>query len=144
MSQVHFAIVLNNYDNTNNNVLTVVPLTSKPGKFNLNLDNLIEDICVNRIKQELLKIGISKELNLQDKSLTLEEQAKIKKLNTLLTYYKSNQKNTFACCSLITTISKTRIFKPINEYDVIGKERCPDTILNKIDKEIIDKFTKKI
>ena len=59
MAQVHFAIVLNNYDNTNNNVLTIVPLTSKPGKFNLNLDNLIEEICVNRIKQELLKIRYS-------------------------------------------------------------------------------------
>ena len=37
MSQVHFAIVLNNYDNYKNNVLTVIPLTSNKGKFNLNL-----------------------------------------------------------------------------------------------------------
>lgn len=33
MSQVHFAIVLNNYDNPKNNILTVVPLTSKPSNL---------------------------------------------------------------------------------------------------------------
>ena len=88
--------------------------------------------------------GIKEELDFENKELTIEEKVKIRKLYTLLTYYKSNQKNTYACCSLITTISKTRIFKPINEYDFIGKERCSNEVMNQIDKELIEKFTKNI
>ena len=142
MSQVHFAIVLNNYDNPRNNVLTVVPLTSKSSKFNLDLEVLIINTLIDKVKKELTKLGIAEEHN--SKELSLEENIKLKKLNTLLSYYKSNQKYTYACCSLVTTISKTRIFKPINEYDIIGREKCSDEIMNKIDKEILDKFTKNI
>lgn len=144
MSQVHFAIVLNNYGNPKNNILTVIPLTSKKSKFNLNLNSLVIDKLIDKIKKELLKIGIKEELDFENKELTIEEKVKIRKLYTLLTYYKSNQKNTYACCSLITTISKTRIFKPINEYDFIGKERCSNEVMNQIDKELIEKFTKNI
>lgn len=144
MSQVHFAIVLNNYDNPKNNILTVIPLTSKPGKFNLNLDNLVIDKFVMKIKTELLKIGVKEEYDIDNVELPLSNKIKIKKLCMLLSYYKCNQKNTYACCSLITTISKERIFKPINEYDFIGKERCSSLVMDKIDREIIDKFTKSI
>lgn len=143
MSQVHFAIVLNNYDNPRNNVLTVVPLTSKKSKFNLNLESLVIEKLIEKINKELLNIGITEEFKLTDENLSLEKSIKLNKLYTLLSYYKSNVKNTYACCSLITTISKTRIFKPINEYDIVGKERCSEQVMNKIDKEIIDKFTKK-
>ncbi len=52
--------------------------------------------------------------------------------------------NTYACSSLITTISKSRILKPINEYDFVGKEKCPKEVMDKIDKELIEKFTKKV
>lgn len=83
-------------------------------------------------------------MDFKDIKSTISEETKIRKLYTLLSYYRSNQKNTYACCSLITTISKTRIFKPINEYDFIGKERCSEKVMNKIDNEIIDKFTKNI
>ncbi len=144
MSQVHFAIVLNNYDNPKNNVLTVIPLTSKESRFNLDLENLVMDKLIEKIKKELLKIGIKEELDFKDRTLTIEEQIKLKKLYNVLDYYRSNQKNTYACSSLITTISKTRIFKPINEYDFVGKERCSKEVMDKIDKELIEKFTKNI
>lgn len=62
MSQVHFAIVLNNYDNPKNNVLTVKPLTSKNGKFNLSLGTLVIDKIINKIKTEIAKLGINEEL----------------------------------------------------------------------------------
>ncbi len=144
MSQVHFAIVLNNYDNPKNNVLTIIPLTSKKSKFNLDLNNLVIDKLITKIEKELLKIGIKEEVDFEHNQPTIEEQTKIRKLLTVLTYYKSSIKNTYACTSLITTISKTRIFKPINEYDIIGKERCSTEIMDKIDKELIEKFTKNI
>lgn len=128
MSQIHFAIVLNNYDNPKNNILTVVPLTSKYSSFNLNLGTLVIDKLLNKIEYEL---------NKKSKDVT-----KLIKLNTLISYYESNIKKSYACCSLITTISKTRIFPPINEYDIIGKDRCSDDVMNMIDCEIKDKFTK--
>lgn len=142
MFQVHFAIVLNNYDNPKNNVLTVVPLTSKKGKYNLDLENLVIEKLIEKINKELLKISECNEFDLISKENLVSNLAKSEKLYTLLCYYKSNAKNTYACCGLITTISKTRIFKPINEYDIVGKERCSDEVMDKIDNEIIIKFIK--
>ncbi len=129
MSQIHFAIVLNNYDNYKNNILTVVPLTSTKGKFNLNLKSLIHDLIVD-IKEQL--------------SSCKGDLVKEKKLNNVLDYYKLNKNNTYACCSLITTISKSRILSPINEYDIIGNKKCSEKILDLIDKEIKERFTRKI
>ena len=128
MSQVHFAIVLNNFDNPKNNILMVIPLTSKYSKFNTNLGNIINDKLLDKVNFELQK-------------LDNKEETKLEKLNTLKSYYQSNVKTTYACCSLITTISKSRILPPINEYDIIGREKCSSEIMNKIDKEITDRFT---
>lgn len=138
MSQIHFAIVLNNYDNPKNNILTVIPLTSKPSKFNTYLGTLIIDMLLERIRKEFKPLD--DKIN-NDELLTPSENAKLIKLNTLLSYYKSNVKSTFACCSLITTISKKRIFLPINEYDIIGRVKCSAEIMNKIDEEIKKRFT---
>lgn len=138
MSQIHFGIVLNNYDNPRNNILTVIPLTSKESKFNLYLGTLIIDLLINKIQKELEPIDLKIHNN---EELSIEENAKLNKLKTLLSYYKSNVKTAFACCSLITTISKERIFLPINEYDIIGRAKCPKEIMNKIDKEIKNRFT---
>lgn len=132
MSQVHFAIVLNNYDNPKNNILTVIPLTSTKSKFNLNLKSLITDLIIE-IEQEIKKLENSKNIN---------EKVKLTKLYNVLNYYKTNKKNTFACCSLITTISKTRILFPINEYDIIGRKKCSKEIMDLIDSDIKKKFMK--
>ena len=142
MSQIHFAIVLNNYDNQNNNVLTVVPLTSKKSKYNLDLKNLVTDKLISKTNEELINIGLIEEFKLMAPKLHMKANNKIDQLYTILSYYKLNAKNTFACCSLITTISKSRIFKPINEYDFVGKMRCSSDVMDKIDYEIINKFTK--
>lgn len=138
MSQIHFAIVLNNYDNPKNSVLTVVPLTSKESRFNLDLGGLVIEKLIEKVKKELVNLGIQEELEIKNPI----DEVKARKLNTLLSYYKSNIKNTYACCDLITTISKTRIFHPINEYDIIGREKCSKEVMDKIDKEILQRFTK--
>lgn len=52
MSQVHFAIVLSKSDNPRNNVLTVLPLTSKKGRFNICLDTLIANKLLEKLKFE--------------------------------------------------------------------------------------------
>lgn len=132
MSQIHFAIILNNYDNFKNNILTVIPLTSTKSKFNLNLNSLITDLIIE-IEQEIKRLG-----NIEN----IKEKIKLTKLHNVLNYYKTNKKNTFACCSLITTISKTRILSPINEYDIIGRKKCSKEIMDLIDNDIKNKFMK--
>ena len=79
MSQVHFAIVLNNYDNPKNNVLTVIPLTSKPSKYNLDLKNLVINKLIEKIKKELVKIGIDEEFDIGSKKLNIEDETKIQR-----------------------------------------------------------------
>lgn len=138
MSQVHFAIVINNYDNPKSNVLTVVPLTSKQNRFNLDLGTLIIDLLMDKVQKEVDTVKEKKEKN---EIPDTKDLVKIKKLNTLISYYKSNVKRTFACCNLITTISKERIFPPINEYDIIGKARCSSEILNNLDAHFKNNFT---
>nr|MBP3259112.1 type II toxin-antitoxin system PemK/MazF family toxin [Bacilli bacterium] len=133
MSQVHFAIVMNNYDNPKNNILTVVPLTSKSNKFNINLSTLIAELFIDKVHKDLEKF------DRKDK-LTPAEIIKVNKIATLLEYYKTYIKTTYACPSLITTISKERIFPPINEYDIMGKAKCPKDMMKTIDNAINDRF----
>ena len=135
MSQVHFAIVLNNYDNPKNNVLTVIPLTSKKKKFNLYLGDLIFNTLDNKFKTETDIIKITDKIENNEK-LTVEEETKLNKIATLLTYYENYLKESYACCNLITTISKERIFFPINEYDIIGNTKCSDETINKVNEEV--------
>lgn len=137
MSQVHFGIVLNKYDSQKNNVLTVIPLTSAYSRFNLDLGDLIVETLVKKIEEEMTLCAIESE---HDSSITV---TRLSKLDTLIKYYKYSIKHTYACCSLITTISKTRLLKPINEYDIIGTSICSDEVLNKIEAELCDKFTTK-
>lgn len=99
---------------------------------------MIIDLLTEKVKKELKPIK-ENEINKRNNDAT--ELVKLKKIDTLLSYYKSYIKKTYTCCNLITTISKERIFPPINEYDIIGKARCSNEILNDIDKEIKKNFT---
>ena len=57
-----------------------------------------------------------------------------------LDYTKKNKKS-FALVQNITTISKTRIKKPVNHYDPIKKLIADSLILDLIDNKIIELFT---
>lgn len=138
MSQIHFAIVLNKYDNPKNNVLTVIPLTSKKSKFNLDLGNLIISLLIQKLNNDVKEL-----MELDNNAKIIKNELKIMKIHTLLNYYQNNFKTSYACPSLITTISKTRILKPINEYDIVGTARCENEIMDIIDNDIIDRITNK-
>lgn len=144
MSQVHFAVVLSKNDNPKNNVLTVLPLTSKSGKHNLYLGTLIIDTLTKKMEDEIKNLYNNKDIenNKTNQEIIDYYSVQIKKMNFILKYYEKNLKASFGCTNLITTISKTRLLKPINEYDIIGKTLCPDEVLNIIDNDIIQKFTK--
>lgn len=133
ISQIHFAIVLNNYDNPKNNILTVIPLTSKKGKFNINLGAIISTMFVEKIDKQIKQLA-SKKRN------TINDIIKANKIGPLLEYYKTYIKITYACPSLITTISKEKIFPPVNEYDMMGKIKCAKSEMKIIDEALYDRF----
>ncbi|RNM29833.1 hypothetical protein EDX97_09425 [Absicoccus porci] len=64
--------------------------------------------------------------------------SKIRKVNS---YYKEKNKGSFGMINSITTVSKYRINKPLNELDPIGHIRVSDEIMNRIDREIIKSYT---
>ena len=59
----------------------------------------------------------------------------------MIDYYTKYAKNSYACINLITTISKNKIVKPKNKYDIIGRAKCNSKTMKIISKEIINKFT---
>lgn len=123
LCHTHFAIVISKHDNTKNETITVVPLTSKPGIGRLPLNNLIKDGIIKNIKNKLAIETDSKELW------------------DILNEYKKYTNFSYAYISQITTISKSRLIYSKNKFDIINKTRCSSEILSKIDEAIIDSIT---
>lgn len=86
MSQVHFTLILSKYDNPKNNVITVLPLTSKSGKNNLYLGSLIIDSLMNKIKTKTEKLDNLKS-NESTKEIDDYYLVQIKKIEFILNYY---------------------------------------------------------
>ena len=139
-SQVHYAIVLNKNDNRMSNTLSVIPLTSKEKNNNYNIGNVIFDNFISSTKN-ILKRNNEKFNNM----LNIKEIELLKKdlddLEKILDFYGENPVCSFACYKNISTISKTRIVKPINKFDFINKARCSKEIMNKLDEKIIEYYT---
>ena len=144
LSGPHFAISLEKYDSTKNPVLTILPLTSQNKKYYLPLNELITEEFTKRLKKhlEILKKEIDEDNN---KNTTIEEinykGSEIKLLYKMIDYYTKYAKNSYACINLITTISKNKIVKPKNKYDIIGRAKCNSKTMKIVSKEIINKFT---
>lgn len=178
----HFAIVLNRKDNPYSRTLTVLPLTSKNKKSNINLGNeLIRGVFVETTKQiykiisSILNIkqytvydDLSLEVTTSDNSILKNNDANyyiMNELSCLLTegisnftiskendledlqnrleqllritdYYSAKKEDSYAIVSSVTTISKLRINKPINDFDPIGKIRVSESVLKDIDRSI--------
>lgn len=123
LCHTHFAIVISKHDNTKNETITVIPLTSKPGIGRLPLNNLIKDEIVKNIKNKLAVKTDSKELW------------------EILNEYKRYTNFSYAYISQITTVSKSRLIYSKNKFDIINKTKCSADILSKIDEAIIDSMT---
>ena len=124
----HYAIVITKKDRNTNELLTVIPLTSKFHKYHIDFGDEIK-IC---IYNELVRL-LTFSLNHLD--ITIEDYKKIENK------YASLQEHTYGKVHQITTISKLRIIKPINHHDPIRKLKVSNEILNKIDQAIIELFT---
>lgn len=116
LSNIHFAIVMDNNDNIYKETIAVIPLTSKSGNYKIDLGSLIYD--------EFLK-----KINVNDKKNNEE-------INELLQEYKKYNKKTYANVSQFKCISKNRIIYPKNNYDIIGKTRISKEVMNKLNLEL--------
>ena len=110
------------------------PLTKKPGVYypkNMDVQLLINDLAKRHNKTDNLKIDEAKLLIKKDEDYSKE----------IAEFYLKYNKNTYANVQAITTISKFRIFKPINPLDPIGKITLSDRILKILETELIKNLT---
>lgn len=100
----------------------------------------------------LLKTKIQAERIQKDDTTTLDELSQIgrdlkayfdniKYFDDLENKYKNIKKSSYANIYQITTIDKSKIVNPMNHLDPIKRIKAPDSVMNKIDKGIIEAFT---
>ena len=112
------------------------------------------------IADELIDTGIDKVINKQQngKHLSKKDIELLNKYNKytevlnnikkeiqackkVISFYKAHDKDTYACINQITTISKERIYAPINKYDIVGTAKCSNALLDEIDAIVISTIT---
>lgn len=100
----------------------------------------------------LLKTKIQAERIQKDDTTTLDELSQIgrdlkayfdniKYFDDLENKYKNIKKSSYANIYQITTIDKSKIVNPMNHLDPIKRIKAPDSVMDKIDKGIIEAFT---
>lgn len=100
----------------------------------------------------LLKTKIQAERIQKDDTTTLDELSQIgrdlkayfdniKYFDDLENKYKNIKKSSYANIYQITTIDKSKIVNPMNHLDPIKRIKTPDSVMDKIDKGIIEAFT---
>lgn len=162
-SAPHYAITLEKADHKNKNTITVIPLTSKPGRDNLPLEfnlahglgllttQLIEkaqeqvasqvkerfgDKTIDIIIEELEKQGLDKDLDcLNDLFHRLNES--INQATVRLQKYSSDlDKTTYAKLDALTTIDKIKIFKQTSPLDGLGLAQILEPQMKRLSDEI--------
>lgn len=158
-SGTHPAIVISKEDNLFSGNITVIPLTSKYHSQYLGLGELL-----NKSVYRKLGKGVAKELftikevrDILDTSENLNEAVSrmselnlpvikdyIKYYQQLTDKYESMFKQSYVIVSQITTISKSKIVKPINKLDLLNELIISNSTLDKIDSELLYQFTRSI
>lgn len=139
LSNQHFAIVINKYDSIKNESITVIPLTSKYNKYSINIGRLIFNEVIKK-----LNASIEENNNKLKTTKNRIEINKIKEINEILNneirYYSKYDKISYVRVNQISTISKSKIIRQRNQYDLISKVVCPREIMQNIKKSISEKF----
>lgn len=158
-SGTHPAIVISKEDNLFSGNITVIPLTSKHHSQYLELGELLDKSVYSKLGK-----GVAKEIftiievrDILDTSENLDEAVSrmselnlpvindyIKYYQQLTDKYESMFKQSYAIVSQITTISKSKIVKPINKLDPLNELIISNTTLDKIDSELLSQFTRSI
>lgn len=160
---IHYAIVITKRDQPYIGTLTVVPLTSKSGNHLMPIGSCISDSVFLELLREknyyydlllkakmqterIQKAGSVLEATTQDELNQIERDLKayldnIKYFDDLENKYKNIKKASYANIYQITTIDKSKIVNPMNHLDPIKRIKAPDSVMDKIDKGIIEAFT---
>lgn len=150
----HFCVVLDKSDNRFNSTLTVIPLTSKPKKYNVLIKEKLIQIFSRYIRKQYQalandmlflakkypKVELLDDPNLI-KSINENEKKFLKLQDLEKRYERYADHDTYANILKITNISKDRI-NVLNEYDPIGVMSYSDTTMELIDKNIIKSLTR--
>lgn len=144
---LHYCVVLNKYDNTRNDALNVIPLTSrkenkKYDSSSVNLGKELYNVFQEKIEKEkqkleqvLSKLEKISEIPVDIKNIIEKEKRYIEKMEKEISKMKHDS---IALINQITTISKQRIFKDIVRRNV----KLSSESLDLIDDKIIKFFTK--
>lgn len=160
---IHYAIVITKRDQPYIGTLTVVPLTSKSGNHLMPIGSCISDSVFLELLREknyyydlllkakmqterIQKAGSVLEATTQDELNQIERDLNayldnIKYFDDLENKYKNIKKSSYANIYQITTIDKSKIVNPMNHLDPIKRIKAPDSVMDKIDKGIIEAFT---
>lgn len=146
----HYAIVLNKNDTNNNDILTVLPLSSKNKKYYLPLGKCVYTAAKEVNERAILQF-IDEITYLQENKSSLNEDEMLKKMDEItnnikllrkaVEHYKDRHVDSFGLIGNITSISKQRLVIAKNKYDPIRKMHVSSKELDKIDEAIIENFT---
>lgn len=136
---LHYCIVLNKNDNPKNGTLNVIPLTSKSKNYKgcIDLGNEIYKLLNKNLQLEKdILYNLVKENEYS--GITDQMQKELEYIHKLSTEIKKMKQNSVALINQITTISKQRLF----DIDMLHKVKLSSNTLNKLDKAILENFTK--
>lgn len=153
---LHYAIVIENDNPLSAKVVTIIPLTSVKEKSdikNLHYSEVyLGDEIYNNVHQKIvtLKTQAEESLEKHNKEQHLLSDEELNHINEQLENTKKMEnriskmkKGSIALVNQITTISKQRIYDPLNSKDTFTSIRLSDSSLDIIDKKIIANFTNK-
>lgn len=142
-SEQHFAITLSKKDKMYDNVIIVVPLTSKKHKNSIDLGKLISDSYISSLQKEVDRLQKEfREIDVENCEFNPNYKKEIQKIEKILKYYRTIKDNfSYACIDQIRTVSKLNILPPMNEYDIVGNYKCPKDIMNVIDMNVVKIYT---
>lgn len=153
LAGTHYAIVLNKKDFPGNGVLTVVPLTSKNKPYYINLGDFVFNHIYKSINSELEtllnQIQSLENMNLDNDKDVLEYQKiaenvrlHFHELSKHQNMFRSKAKESFAMVQNISTVSKFKVKRLTPYFDPHKNLKIPDGELDKIDKKIIELYTR--
>lgn len=158
-SGTHPAIVISKEDNLFSGNITVIPLTSKHHSQYLELGELLDKSVYSKLGKGVAKeiFTIKEVRDILDTSENLDEavfrmsELNLPVINDYIKYYQqltdkyeSMFKQSYTVVSQITTISKSKIVKPINKLDPLNELIISNSTLDKIDSELLSQFTRSI
>lgn len=110
------------------------PLTKKSGVYypkDENIQLLIDELAKRNNLKDTISIQKAKQCIMKEDKYSKE----------IAEFYLRYNKNTYANVQAITTISKFRIFKPLNPLDPIGKLQLSKRLIKVLEEEVVKNLT---